>query len=106
MRFGIELLSLKVGNPKWPARLTGGSMIHAIIENKYSFNMRVSAKAMAIGRSRSFAPENARRPAVKWLNGPAIGSRYGDIFNPYLCRAGLSESCAPRSKHFDRISDG
>jgi hypothetical protein len=86
--------------------LTGGSMIHAIIENKYSFNMPVSAKAMAIARSRSFAPENARRAAIKWFKGPPIGPRYGDIFNPYLRRAELSESCAPRSKHFGSIYNG
>jgi hypothetical protein len=48
MSFGIELLSLNVDNPKWPARLMGGPMIHVAIENKYSFNMRVSAKDMAI----------------------------------------------------------
>jgi hypothetical protein len=47
MRFGIELLSLKMGNPKWPARLTGGAMIQMVVENKYSFNMQVSAEAMA-----------------------------------------------------------
>jgi hypothetical protein len=36
-----------VGNPKWPARLTGGPMLRAVVENKYSFNMQVSAEAMA-----------------------------------------------------------
>jgi hypothetical protein len=47
MRFGIELPFLDVGNPKWPARLTGGPMIETVDENKYSFNMQVSVKAMA-----------------------------------------------------------
>src|SRR5258708_1593937 len=47
MRFGIELPLLNVGNPKWPARLTGGPMIQTVVEDKYSFNMQVSAEAMA-----------------------------------------------------------
>jgi hypothetical protein len=47
MRFGIELPLLNVGNPKWPARLTGGLMIQTVVENKYGFNMQVSAEAMA-----------------------------------------------------------
>jgi hypothetical protein len=36
-----------VGNPKWPARLTGGQMIQTAAENKYRFNMQVSAEDMA-----------------------------------------------------------
>jgi hypothetical protein len=47
MRFGIELPLLNVGNPKWPARWTGRPMIQTVVEDKYSFNMRVSAEAMA-----------------------------------------------------------
>jgi hypothetical protein len=47
MRFGIELPLLNVGNPKWPARLRGGPMIQTVDEDKYSFNMRVSAEAIA-----------------------------------------------------------
>jgi len=47
MRFGIELPLLNLGNPKWPARLTGGAMIQTVVEDKYSFNMQVSAEAMA-----------------------------------------------------------
>jgi len=39
-------------------------MLRAVVENKYGFNMRVSAKAMAIAWSRSFAPENARHAAL------------------------------------------
>jgi hypothetical protein len=31
MRFGIELPLLNVGNPKWPARLTGGPMIQTVV---------------------------------------------------------------------------
>jgi hypothetical protein len=47
MRFGIEFPLLNVGNSKWPARLTGGPMIQTVAENKYSFDMQVSVKAMA-----------------------------------------------------------
>jgi hypothetical protein len=47
MRFGIELPFLVLGIPNWPARLTDEQMIQATIENKYSFNMQVSVKAMA-----------------------------------------------------------
>jgi hypothetical protein len=54
MRFGIELTFLHTGNLKWPARLTGAPMIHAVLENKYRFNMQVSVKAMA-------APNRDRR---------------------------------------------
>jgi hypothetical protein len=46
MRFGIELPLLNLGNPKWPARLTGGPMIQTVVEDKYSFSMQVSAEAM------------------------------------------------------------
>jgi hypothetical protein len=55
MRFGIELTFTNVGNPKMAARLTGGPMIQATAENKYSFNMQVSVKAMAaLGRDRQY----------------------------------------------------
>jgi hypothetical protein len=52
MRFGIELTFLHTGNLKWPARLTGAPMIHVVLENKYRFNMQVSARAMG-SRDRS-----------------------------------------------------
>jgi hypothetical protein len=38
--------------------------------------------------------QRRRRTTVARLPGPPIGLRYGRIFNPYLCRARLSESAA------------
>ena len=55
-----------------------GPMIHADIENKYSFNMQVSVKAMA-------TPDrdhcDLKTQVVQLLR--AIGPRYGHIFSPY-----------------------
>jgi hypothetical protein len=63
-------------------------MLRAVVENKYSFNMQVSAEAMA----------GLRGTSIVRLIVPAIGLRYGPIFNPYLRQAPLYESSAPRSK--------
>jgi hypothetical protein len=63
MRFGIELPLLNVSNPKWPARLTGGLMIQTVVENKYGFNMQVSAEAMAASdRDRSRLKTQGAQP--------------------------------------------
>jgi hypothetical protein len=88
MRFGIALPLLNAGNPKWPARLTGGSMIQSVVEDKYSFNMQVSAEAMAaLDRALSrWKAHLVRRRLTSGFNqlviappvrlGPPIGLRY------------------------------
>jgi hypothetical protein len=44
---GHALLA-NLGSPEWRAPLTAGPMIQAAVENKYSFNMQVSAAAIAV----------------------------------------------------------
>ena len=47
MRFGIEPPYEVEGNPIGLPCERGGPMIQSAIENKYGFNMQVSARAMA-----------------------------------------------------------
>jgi hypothetical protein len=91
MSFGIELPLLNVGNPKWPARLTGGPMIQTFAEHKYSFNMQVSAEDMA-ALDRDHSRRNAHLVRQRLTN---AFNQLGTAPRARLCGEPLKEVAHP-----------